>query len=120
MSKLMLISADCHAGAQPETYREYLPAKLRPAADAWWQELEAEMTRRRGTFFDPDSQDDYDKSKSVLAGGTAGEWDPAILLNQDGVYATQILVTAQKVAFVDGAWGYYRSGLAGSERVRPR
>ena len=26
---VMIISSDCHAGAQPETYRRYLPEKLR-------------------------------------------------------------------------------------------
>ncbi len=88
MSKLLMISADCHAGARPATYREYLPAKLRSAADDWWKELEAEMAKRMGTFFDQDSQEDYDKSKSVLAGGTEGEWDPATRLREleaDGI-----------------------------------
>ena len=28
MANVMIISADCHAGALPETYREYLPARL--------------------------------------------------------------------------------------------
>lgn len=44
----------------------------------------------------------------------AGRWDEAVLLNQDGVYAAQLLVAARKIAFVDEAWGYYRSGIAGS------
>ena len=41
MSKLLMISADCHAGARPATYREYLPAKVRSAAEDWWKEREA-------------------------------------------------------------------------------
>ena len=69
MSNVLLISADCHAGAQPETYREYLPAKYREPFDAWWTELDAEMAARRGTFFDQDSVDEREKSASVLAGG---------------------------------------------------
>ncbi len=88
MSNVMIISADCHAGAQPETYREYLPAGLRDAADAWWKMLAEEMARRAGTFFDQDSQEEYDKSKSVLAGGTQGEWDPAVRVREleaDGI-----------------------------------
>ena len=41
MSNLMIISADCHAGAQPKTYREYLPRRFREAADVWWKALES-------------------------------------------------------------------------------
>ena len=33
--KVMIISSDCHAGAQPETYRRYLPEKLRGRYDEW-------------------------------------------------------------------------------------
>ena len=88
MSKLMIISADCHAGAEPETYRQYLPAKFRDASDEWWKTLEEEMAKRMGTFFDPDSQESYDKSKPVLAGGSEGEWDPAVRVREleaDGI-----------------------------------
>jgi predicted TIM-barrel fold metal-dependent hydrolase len=88
VSRLLIVSADCHAGAQPETYREYLPERLRAPADAWWKAFEAEMEKRRGTFFDQDAQDEYDRSQSVLAGGSAGEWDPEIRLREleaDGI-----------------------------------
>ena len=44
----------------------------------------------------------------------AGPWNEFVLLNQDGIYAAQLLVSARKIAFVEEAWGYYRSGLAGS------
>ena len=72
---LMVVSADCHAGAQMPTYREYLPKKYRPAFDEWLANFEAEMEKRAGTFFDQDSVDERDKSASVLAGGIEGEWD---------------------------------------------
>ena len=88
MSNVLIISSDCHAGARPETYREYLPSRLREPADAWWKNLEEEMAKRIGTFFDQDAQDDYAKSESVLAGGTDGEWDPAVRLREleaDGI-----------------------------------
>jgi predicted TIM-barrel fold metal-dependent hydrolase len=84
----MIISSDCHAGAKPETYREYLPADLREPADAWWKQFEAEMAERMGTFFDQDSQDDYNKSEAVQLGGSKGEWDAAIRLREleaDGI-----------------------------------
>jgi glycosyltransferase involved in cell wall biosynthesis len=44
----------------------------------------------------------------------AGPWNEAVLLNDDGEYFTRVLVHARKIAFVEGAWGYYRSGLEGS------
>jgi predicted TIM-barrel fold metal-dependent hydrolase len=88
MDRYLVISSDCHAGAQPETYREYLPSRLREPADAWWKNLQEEMARRIGTFFDQDAQEKYDKSESVLAGGTQGEWDPVVRLREleaDGI-----------------------------------
>ena len=50
MSKLMIISADCHAGAQPATYREYLPRNLRSAYDDWQTRYENEMAARAGSW----------------------------------------------------------------------
>lgn len=44
----------------------------------------------------------------------AGPWDEGLLRNQDGEYFTRVLVRARKIAFVEGAWGYYRSGIVGS------
>lgn len=44
----------------------------------------------------------------------AGPWSTSLLRNQDGEYTTRMLVAARKIAFVEGAWTYYRSGLPGS------
>ena len=44
----------------------------------------------------------------------AGPWNEDLLRNQDGEFFTRVLVQARKIAFVEGAWGYYRSGMAGS------
>jgi glycosyltransferase involved in cell wall biosynthesis len=41
----------------------------------------------------------------------AGPWNESLLRNQDGEYAARMLVVANKIAFVRGAWAYYRSGL---------
>ena len=87
MSKLMIISADCHAGAQPETYREYLPQNLRGAYDEWQAQLEKEMAARAGTFFDQEAEDARTSNASVMA-GIEGEWDPNVRLKQleeDGI-----------------------------------
>ena len=48
----------------------------------------------------------------------AGPWNESLLRNQDGEYVARLLVEARKIAFVGEAWGYYRSGLAGSVSTR--
>ena len=88
MSNVVIISADCHAGAQPETYRDYLPAKFHDAYEEWWKAFEAEMEERKGTVFDQDAQDERDTNKMVLAGGIEGEWNPDTRLREleaDGI-----------------------------------
>ena len=44
----------------------------------------------------------------------AGPWNELLLLNQDGDLRYAAARSARKIAFVEEAWGYYRSGLAGS------
>ncbi len=94
MSNLLLISSDCHAGAMPATYREYLPERHRDAADGWWVAFAREMASRAGTFFDQDALDDYAEkagdegfSRVRLAGQKVlGEERDALLamLNEEG------------------------------------
>lgn len=87
MSRLMVISADCHAGAQPATYREYLPQNLRASYDEWQAQYEKEMAERAGTFFDQEAEAAREADAAVTA-GIEGEWDPATRLRQleaDGI-----------------------------------
>ena len=110
MSNLIIVSSDCHAGAQPETYREYLPEKFKAPADAWWAAFEAEQMKRIGTFFDQEAQEGYDKSAAVMAGGTAGEWDPAIRVREleaDGIVGE--IVFPQMAPFGAGLMQYRRA-----------
>ena len=58
MSKVMIISSDCHAGAPPSIYKEYLPAKYHPAVREWWIKYVKELIARAGTFFDQEAMDD--------------------------------------------------------------
>lgn len=44
----------------------------------------------------------------------AGPWNERLLRNQDGEFFSRVVVQAPKIAFVEGAWAYYRSGLPGS------
>lgn len=68
-SNILLISSDCHAGALPSTYLDYMPSKYHEAADRWWLNYAKEMIQRTGTFFDQEAVEEF----SELSGeeGTA-------------------------------------------------
>lgn len=111
MSRFMILSSDCHAGALPATYNEYMPAKYHEAANNWWIRYAREMIIRKGTFFDQEAVEAYDENsggesgkfgatrlapdeltddflRDVLTDGTSafaprrGEWDPTIRLEE--------------------------------------
>ena len=71
MSNVLIISSDCHAGALPATYNDYMPRKFREASTAWWVAYAREMMSRAGTFFDQEAIDAY-KDK---ADGNAGRYE---------------------------------------------
>ncbi|MBW2233070.1 MAG: amidohydrolase [Deltaproteobacteria bacterium] len=68
MTKVLIISSDCHAGALPATYNEYMPKRLHAASDAWWLAFAKDMLARTGTFFDQEAVEEY----TDQAGGEAG------------------------------------------------
>jgi predicted TIM-barrel fold metal-dependent hydrolase len=112
VSNLLIISSDCHAGALPAMYSQYLPSKYRAAADDWWLGFAREMASRAGTFFDQEAVDDYagkagdegfsrmrraaeqltqqddDALRAMLSDETSvfaprkGEWDAAVRLRE--------------------------------------
>lgn len=59
MSRVLLISSDCHAGALPEGYKPFIPHKYHQAADEWWLSYAREMMQRMGTFFDQEAVGDF-------------------------------------------------------------
>lgn len=61
MSKVMILSSDCHAGALPAQYEEYLPRRFHDEARAWWVTYAREMMARAGTFFDQEAVDNYEE-----------------------------------------------------------
>ena len=69
MSKVLIISSDCHAGAHPAGYAEYMPKKYHEAANAWWIAFARDMMSRAGTFFDQEAVDSY-----VEEAGESGGW----------------------------------------------
>ncbi|MEM9255882.1 MAG: amidohydrolase family protein [Pseudomonadota bacterium] len=73
MSKLTVISSDCHAGALPQDYKPYMDSKFHDASDAWWLQYGREMMKRMGTFFDQEAASEF-KSHSDEKG--AGRMDP--------------------------------------------
>jgi predicted TIM-barrel fold metal-dependent hydrolase len=108
VSNVLIISSDCHAGALPSTYNEYLPSKHHAASDAWWLNFAREMMARAGTFFDQEEMKEYadkaggagrmhalmqssgdikdDDLRAMLTDGNSpfaprrGEWDAAVRL----------------------------------------
>ena len=59
MSRVLVISSDCHAGALPAGYEEYMPRKYHAAARDWWLAYAREMMSRAGTFFDQEAVEAY-------------------------------------------------------------
>lgn len=59
MSNVMIISSDCHAGALPSVYKQYMEREFHEAAEAWWLAFAREMLARAGTFFDQEAVDEY-------------------------------------------------------------
>ena len=59
MSKVVMISSDCHAGALPEGYKPYMPKEFHSAADIWWLQYAREMMKRMGTFFDQEAAQEF-------------------------------------------------------------
>jgi predicted TIM-barrel fold metal-dependent hydrolase len=69
----MLISADCHAGPPPATYRRYLPRDVHASYEAWLVEAERQRRRRKG-LFDDEFMAGFEAEG---ADGLAGAWDAA-------------------------------------------
>ena len=36
MSNVLILSSDCHAGALPAAYKDYMASEFHAASDAWW------------------------------------------------------------------------------------
>jgi predicted TIM-barrel fold metal-dependent hydrolase len=58
MSNVLIVSCDCHAGALPSIYKEYIPSKYHEAAERWWVQYVREIAARTGTFFDQEAIDE--------------------------------------------------------------
>ncbi len=84
-SKVVLISADCHAGALPATYNEYLPRHYHDAANAWWLAHAREMMSRAGTFFDQEAVEAYAEHAGEGGQRMKAMSDPGVSLSDDQI-----------------------------------
>lgn len=73
MSKVLIISSDCHAGGLPEHYKPYMDSGFHAAADAWWLQYAREMMKRMGTFFDQEAAQEFNERAGDQG---AGRMDP--------------------------------------------
>jgi predicted TIM-barrel fold metal-dependent hydrolase len=91
MSRVLLISSDCHAGGLPSAYEEYMPKKYHEAATRWWLGYAREMMHRAGTFFDQEAVDAYadqageggGRMKAMTTPGTRPDDDELIRMLTD-------------------------------------
>jgi len=79
--KLLIISSDCHAGALPATYKEFMPEEHHAAADAWWIAYAREMVSRAGTFFDQEAVEAYAEKAGEGGGRMKALSDPGTTLS---------------------------------------
>jgi predicted TIM-barrel fold metal-dependent hydrolase len=95
MDKLIIVSADGHAGPTASAYREYLEPRFRDGVET----LEAEEAQYVAAFeavntFPADVLAVIDPAGAVTSGGLTGAWDPARRLKEldrEGVSAEIIL-----------------------------
>lgn len=100
-TRILLVSADCHAGAPVAAYRDYLPASLRTDYDDYLRaraEIAAERKRQRDQLFTEEATETFDAHQEVQAGGRTGAWDSERRLKElerEGVAAEVIFPDLQ-------------------------
>jgi predicted TIM-barrel fold metal-dependent hydrolase len=102
VSNVLIISSDCHAGALPATYKEYMPSKYHEAADGWWLRYAREMVLRTGTFFDQEAIEDY-KEKTGDAGRMQSMMEAPAAIDDD---ALRLMLSDENSVFAPrkGEW----------------
>lgn len=82
---VLIISSDCHAGALPATYNEYMPKEFHEAANAWWLQYAREMVSRAGTFFDQEAVEAYSDKAGEGGGRMQALSDPTTQLDDEAI-----------------------------------
>jgi predicted TIM-barrel fold metal-dependent hydrolase len=81
MQRILVISSDCHAGALPATYNEYMPRAFHDAANTWWLAYAREMYSRAGTFFDQEAVKTYSEQAGEGGARMQAFSDPSLTLS---------------------------------------
>ena len=97
MSKVLIVSSDCHAGALPHMYEPFMEEPYREAARSWWVAYAREMMSRTATFFDQEAeeayQEDAGEGRGIFAmrnkddGGTSDEQVFEMLSDESSAFA---------------------------------
>jgi len=90
MSKIVVISSDCHAGAPPAGYEAYMPSKYHEQSRAWWLNYAREMIGRVGTFFDQEAVDLYKEQSGDSAGFLQALFDQEVEPSDEALMAMLI------------------------------
>lgn len=85
MSRVLIVSSDCHAGALPATYKQYMPREYHDASDAWWLAYARDMFSRAGTFFDQEAVEAYADKAGEGGGRMKAVSDPNTKLSDDDI-----------------------------------
>lgn len=113
MTRVMIVSSDCHAGLPDGRYRDYLDPEYREAYDRQLARLAA-----RGDIVRAQVGEFLDEREAALAQGLSGAWDSSQRtkeLDADGI--------AAEVIFPDGTTGGnappFGAGLVPGEHTKP-
>lgn len=74
MSRVMLVSSDCHVMARTQDYRPYIESKHIGSFDDWVKQL-PDYASGLPEFFHEDSLANHNEHSSVRSGGEDGYWD---------------------------------------------
>ncbi len=95
--RLVLVSADCHAGPLPDQAREYVDPAFRDAFDEWLADDAARARRQADhtgqAIYGDEALEDFTALDAVSEGGLEGAWDSARRLQEletDGIVAEVI------------------------------
>lgn len=87
MPNVLVISSDCHAGALPATYEEFMPKKYHEASASWWLSYAREMVSRAGTFFDQEAVAAFSSKAGQGGGRLKAISDPNVRLSDGDILA---------------------------------
>ena len=100
MSRMLLVSSDCHAAARPDDYRPYLEERHLPAYEQWLPRMRrgdvSELAESSGSYEQTTLSEHFDH-EAFLAGGADGYWNferRLCELDADGIAAEVIFPNA--------------------------